>query len=340
VLGDHLDDVIAEHPDGTQVVTRLYDDRSKSVLTKVDSPDLGMRWNLNPYRGCEHGCIYCYARPTHEYLGFSSGLDFETRIMVKRDAPELLREAIASPKWDREAISLSGVTDPYQPVESKLGITRRCLEVMQELRQPVSIITKSRLVLRDLDLLADLHRDGLASAAISITTLDPSLPAKMEPRAASPNARLETIRRLSDAGIPVCVLMAPIIPGLTDHEIPALLRAAREAGATSAGYVLLRLPYQIKALFLEWLERHFPDRAAHVESLIRQTRGGDLYRSQFFERQRGTGAHAHSIGQSFRLFSKRLAFNQHRPAMFQSSPPQPHTAARPTQQPTQLGLFD
>lgn len=310
VLGEHLDEIAAERPDGTQVLTRIYEDDSKTVVNPVDSPDLSMmKWTLNPYRGCEHGCIYCYARPTHETLGFSSGLDFETRIVAKRQAPALLRKTLNSPRWDGEPIMLSGVTDPYQPVEAKLGITRACIETLLEFRQPMAVITKNRLVLRDLDLLSAMHKHGLVGAAVSITTLDHSLAAKMEPRASSPRDRLETVRQLAAAGIPVTVMMAPIIPGLTDHEIPAVLRAAAEAGATSAAYVLLRLPFQIKDLFLEWLARHFPDRAAKVESLIRQTRGGELYDSEFFSRQRGRGGHAEQIQQAFAVFKKRCGLD-------------------------------
>jgi DNA repair photolyase len=320
VLGDYLDEIAAERPDGTQVLTRIYDDTSKTVVNRVDSPDLpGMVWTLNPYRGCEHGCIYCYARPTHEYLGFSCGLDFETRIVAKRGAPELLRAALSSPKWKFEPISMSGVTDPYQPIEAKLGITRRCLEVMAELGQPVGVITKNRLILRDLDVLSSMAREGLASAAVSITTLDHDLAMKMEPRAASPRARLETVSRLAAAGVRVTVMMAPVIPGLTDHEIPALLKAAKEAGATGAGHILLRLPYQIKDLFLEWLQRQFPDRAAHVESLIRDARGGELYDARFHVRQRGEGARARQIDQTFALFKKRYGLDGGRGASDDSS---------------------
>ena len=315
ILGDHLDEVVADAPDGTQVRTQVFRDASRSVVTKVDSPDLGLSWTLNPYRGCEHGCIYCYARPTHEYLGFSSGLDFETRIMVKTDAPELLRKFLGSSAWDGAPISFSGVTDPYQPVESKLRITRRCLEVLLEHRQPVSVITKNKLILRDLDILSGLCAYGLVRCAVSLTTLDNDVAAKMEPRASSPRARIETIRSLAAAGIPVCAMLAPIIPGLTDREIPALLKAAADAGATSAGYVLLRLPYQIKALFTEWLARNFPARAAHLESLIRGCRGGSLYQSAFFERQRGTGEHAAQIAQAFAVFSKRTGLDGGRGAM-------------------------
>lgn len=324
VLGEHLDEIAAERPDGTQVITRIYSDTTRSIVNPVDSPDLaGMKWTLNPYRGCEHGCIYCYARPTHEQLGFSSGLDFETRIVAKREAPALLRKTLASPKWRGEAIMLSGVTDPYQPVESKLRITRACVEVMLEFRQPVTLITKNRLILRDLDLLSALHAHGLVGCAVSLTTLDAGLAANMEPRASSPRDRLETIRRISSAGIPVCVMVAPVVPGLTDHEIPTLLKAAAEAGATSAGYVLLRLPYQIKDLFLEWLSRHFPDRAARVESLVRQSRGGALYESGFFTRQRGRGEHAEQIGQAFEVFKRRYGLNAKAAASARPRPERP-----------------
>ncbi len=330
VLGEHLDEIAAEHPDGTQVITRIYDDASKSVVNKVDSPDLpGMKWTLNPYRGCEHGCIYCYARPYHEYLGLSSGLDFETKIMAKRDAAALLRKALSSPKWDGEPISFSGVTDPYQPIEAKLGITRQCLQVLVDFGQPVSVITKNKLILRDLDLLSKLNERGLVSCAISLTTVDNSLASKMEPRASSPAGRLEAIRALSGAGIPVCVMMAPIIPAVNDREIPAVLKAASEAGARSAGYVLLKLPHQIKDLFLDWLRRHFPDRAGHVESLIRAARDGALNDPGFFSRQRGRGAHAEQIGNVFKVFKRKYGLEG--PAWV--TPPKP--AARP--QPT---LFD
>ncbi|MEX2217814.1 MAG: PA0069 family radical SAM protein [Phycisphaerales bacterium] len=311
VLGDYLDEVAAERPDGTQVLTRLYDDRSRAALNKVvDSPDIGFEWTVNPYRGCEHGCIYCYARPFHEYLGFSSGLDFETRIVVKRSAPARLRAALARPSWRGTPIVMSGVTDPYQPVEAKLRVTRGCLEVMAECRQPVAIITKSRLVLRDLDLLTALAKEKAASVALSITTLDHDLAAKMEPRASSPRARLEAVERLAAAGGPVRVMVAPIVPGLTDHEIPQILKAAAEAGADGAGYVLLRLPHQVKALFLEWLGQHFPDRASHVESQLRGARGGQLYDPRYFARQRGEGARADQIRQAFDVFRARFGLDR------------------------------
>lgn len=329
VLGEHLDEIAIENPDGTRAVTHVYSDASKTVVNPVDSPDLGFHWTLNPYRGCEHGCIYCYARPTHEYLGFSCGLDFETRIVAKRDAAEVLRKTLDTPKWCGEPIMLSGVTDPYQPIESKLGITRECLKVLLDQRQPIWIITKNRLILRDSDLLAALHEHGLVHIAVSITTLDNSLAATMEPRASSPGARLDAVSKINAMGIPVTVMMAPMIPGLNDVEIPALLKAAADAGATSAGYILLRLPYQIKALFLEWLQRHFPDRAAHVEGLIRESRDGELNDSRAFVRFKGEGARALQIKQTFDLFKRRNGLDRKIPSL----------EPRPRKLPPQMSLF-
>jgi DNA repair photolyase len=313
ILGEHLDDVLAERPDGSKVVTRIYDDTTRTVVNKVDSPDIGFNWTVNPYRGCEHGCIYCYARPSHELLGLSCGLDFETRITAKREAPVLLRKFLADPKWNREPIVMSGITDPYQPVEAQLRITRGCLEAMVDYGQPVSIITKNRLITRDLDLLGELQQSGSVSCAVSITTLDHALAASMEPRASSPAARLAAVRQLASAGIPVHVMVAPIIPALNDHEAPAILEAAAEAGAVGAGYVMLRLPHQIKDLFLDWLARTVPDRAAHVESQLRAMRDGDLYDAQWFTRQRGNGARAEQIAQSFKVFKRRFGLDRPRP---------------------------
>ena len=315
VLGEHLDQVLAESPHGTQVQTKVLPDQTKSFINPVDSPDLSMKWTVNPYRGCEHGCIYCYARPGHEYLGMSSGLDFETIILAKHDAPALLRRELAKRSWRGEAITMSGVTDCYQPVERELQITRKCLEVFVECRQAVGIITKSKLILRDLDLLAKLHEHRAVHVAISITSLDNDLASKMEPRASSPRDRLQTVRALAAAGIPVTVMTAPILPGINDREIPALLEAAADAGATSAGWVMLRLPYQIKDLFLEWLQRHFPDRAAKVESFIREMHGGDLYDSRHFVRQRGQGPMAQQIAATFRLFAKKYGLEKQRHAL-------------------------
>jgi len=302
----------AEHG---QVPTRFYRDASRSVLAENQSPDLGFRWSLNPYRGCEHGCAYCYARPTHEYLGFSAGLDFERRIMVKADAPGLLRRALAAPSWRAEPIALSGNTDCYQPVERHLDLTGRCLDVLAEARNPVMIVTKSALVERDLDRLRPLATAAAVHVSISVTTLDADLSARLEPRAARPERRLEAIARLAAAGVPVSVLVAPVIPGLTDREIPEILRAAAAAGARGAGWVLLRLPSPLPALFEEWLRAHVPDRADHVLARIRDTRGGRLSDATFGSRQRGTGAYASQIGQLFDVSARRAGLANAMPVL-------------------------
>lgn len=315
VLGEHLDEQLREHPCGQQVRTQVFEDDTRSILNRVDSPDLGFNWTVNPYRGCEHGCIYCYARPGHEFLALSSGLDFETRIFAKPEAPRLLRQALSRPSWQGEPIVFSGVTDCYQPIEAKLAITRACLEVCAELAQPVSIVTKNKLVLRDLDLLTQLAAHNAASVAVSITSLDNALASKMEPRASAPRERLETIRQLAAAGIPTHVMVAPIIPALNEPEVAAILKAAAEAGARDAGYVLLRLPHQIKALFEEWLARHFPDRASRVLNTLRDMHGGELYNADFFHRQRGAGPRAEQIGAAFALFKRRAGLgNSARPS--------------------------
>jgi DNA repair photolyase len=308
VLGDHLDHERAENPDaanGAQVQTSILDEDTKTVLNHVESPDIGFSWSINPYRGCEHGCIYCYARPGHEFLGLSSGLDFETKIFAKPRAPELLRRALFNPKWTGEYIMMSGVTDPYQPAERDREISRGCLKVMAEFRQAVAIITKNKLILRDLDILRELNQWQGVHVAISLTSLDNDLAHKMEPRASSPKSRLEAIEGLASAGIPVRVMTAPIIPGLNDREIPALLIAAADAGAKAAGFVTLRLPFQIKDLFLDWLKREFPQRAAHVESLIRQMHGGELYSTNWFQRQKGQGPFAKQLAETFKLFKRK-----------------------------------
>lgn len=312
VLGEHRDTLREEHPDGVHLRREVIHDASRTIINHVDSPDIGFKWTVNPYRGCEHGCIYCYARPGHEYLGLSCGLDFETKIHAKVDAPELLRSALMKESWAGETIVMSGVTDPYQPLERELEITRRCLEVMAEFRQPVALITKNRLITRDVDVLARLAGHRCASAAVSLTTLDNKLASIMEPRASSPGDRLAAIRELSAAGVPVTVMTGPIIPRINDHEIPALLTAAAEAGASSGGYTFIRLPYQIKDLFLEWLSRHFPDRAAHVQSLVRQSRGGSLYDAAWFQRHRGQGEIAAQIGTTFKLFAARTGLDRPR----------------------------
>jgi DNA repair photolyase len=279
--------------------TQFLKDRSRTVITRNDSPDVGFGAGVNPYRGCEHGCIYCYARPTHEYLGFSAGLDFESKIMVKEDAPELLRRELSSPKWQPEVIFMSGVTDCYQPVERKLKLTRRCLEVLAEFRNPVAIVTKNFLVTRDLDLLSELARHHAAAVSISVTTLDPGLRKIMEPRTSPPAARLAAIRRLSDAGIPAGVMVAPVIPGLTDHEIPAILAAAAGAGAVSAHFTVVRLPHGVAPLFEKWLATHFPDRKEKVLNRLRALRGGRLYDAQWGKRMRGEGIFAGQLATLF-----------------------------------------
>jgi DNA repair photolyase len=279
--------------------TQFLRDHSASIISRNDSPDLGFGAGVNPYRGCEHGCIYCYARPTHEYLGFSAGLDFESKIMVKLDAPELLRRELSSPKWQSQVIFMSGVTDCYQPVERKLKLTRSCLEVLAEFRNPVAVVTKNFLVTRDLDLLAELARHHCVSVGISITTLDTDLRKIMEPRTSPPEARLNAIQKLAEAGIPVGVAVAPVIPGLTDHEMPAILKAAAAAGASFAWFTVVRLPHAVAPLFEKWLETHFPGRKEKVLNRIRTMRGGKLYESKWGERMSGNGIFADQIAQMF-----------------------------------------
>lgn len=279
--------------------TQFFRDHSKSIISYNDSPDIGFEASINPYRGCEHGCAYCYARPYHEYLGFSSGLDFETKIVVKEDAPELLRKELSSPKWKPQVLAMSGVTDPYQPIERTLKITRRCLEVLAEFRNPTAIVTKNFLVTRDIDLLRELARFEAVGVFVSLTTLDAGLARAMEPRTAQPAARLRAVEMLANAGVPVGVLVAPVVPALNEPEMPAILAAAGRAGASYAGYVVLRLPYAVKTLFEDWLHRHFPDRAEKVLNRIREMRGGKLNEAQFGSRMKGEGIFAEQIKQLF-----------------------------------------
>ena len=275
------------------------------MLAENRSPDVPFTYSLNPYRGCEHGCAYCYARPSHEYLGFSAGLDFETKILVKEDAPELLARHLTKPTWQPQPIAISGNTDAYQPVERKLELTRRCLEVLQRFRNPVQIITKNALVQRDLDILSDLASHDAAGVAVSITTLDTDLVRKLEPRTSSPSRRLETVRALSQAGVRTTVLIAPVIPGLTDHELPRIVEACAEAGAESVGYILLRLPLTVAPLFEDWLERHFPDRRRKVLHKLEQLREGRLNDPRFGHRMRGTGPLADHIRTVFQVAARR-----------------------------------
>jgi DNA repair photolyase len=289
--------------------TVYLDDQSQSIVATNDSPDVGFNYSVNPYRGCAHGCSYCFARPGHEYLGMSAGLDFETKIMVKRRAPEMFRAFLARPQWKPETIMFSGVTDCFQPVERQLRLTRGCLEVAAECRQPVALITKNALITRDVDVLAELAAHRAVHVALSITTLDRDLARAMEPRTSTPEARLRAIGELSAAGVPAMVMIGPVIPGLNDSEIPAILKAAREAGAGRAAYVLLRLPSTVREVFLDWLHRERPNHAAKVESFIRATRGGQLYNSKWGERQRGKGIIAEQIEQTFRVFAKRYGLD-------------------------------
>ena len=293
------------------LTTQFYRDLSRTIIAHNNSPDVGFESSVNPYRGCEHGCIYCYARPTHEYLGFSAGLDFESRIMVKEDAPELLAAELSQPRWKPQVLVMSGVTDPYQPVERRLQITRRCLEVLARFRNPVGIITKNQLVTRDLDWLGELASHQAAAVNISITSLDPKLQRILEPRTSAPRARLEAIRQLRAAGVPVGVMTAPIIPGLTDHEVPAILAAAAEAGAQFAGYTVVRLPYAVAPLFERWLEEHFPDRKEKVLGRIRHLRGGErLNDPRFQSRMRGEGVFAEQIRDLFAAGCKRAGIGE------------------------------
>jgi DNA repair photolyase len=292
--------------------TQFLEDASESLLTKNDSPDVGFSYGLNAYRGCEHGCSYCFARPYHEYLGFSSGLEFETKIMVKLRAPELLRRELTAPRWQPQPIAMSGATDCYQPAERQFRLTRGCLEVCMDLRHPIFIITKNALVTRDRDLLGELARFQCISVNFSVTSLDIELAGKLEPRASRPAARLRAIRELTEAGIPVSVLVAPVIPGLNDHEIPAILEAVAAAGARSASYVLLRLPHAVKDVFTQWLDDHEPGKKARVLDRLRALRGGKLYDSEWGARMRGAGIFADQIRDLFHIAARRTGLDRDR----------------------------
>lgn len=289
--------------------TTLTPENARTIIARNDSPDIGFDRSINPYKGCEHGCIYCYARPSHAWMGLSPGLDFESRIFFKPQAASLLEQAFLAPRYRCKRIHIGGNTDPYQPVERDLKSTRSILEVMQRFNHPFSIITKSVLIARDADILGPMGKEGLASAFVSITTLDRGLARAMEPRASTPAKRLEAISRLADAGCPVGVGFAPVIPGLNDHELEAILEAAAKAGATRAMYVTLRLPLEIKDLFREWLADARPDRAARVMSLIRQTRGGKDYDADWSQRMKGTGPVAELIGTRFKAAVKRYGLD-------------------------------
>jgi len=288
--------------------TQFIKDSSRSIISWNDSPDLPYNAGLNPYRGCEHGCTYCYARPYHEYLGFSSGLDFETKILVKEDAPMLLREELQSPRWVPQVIAMSGVTDPYQPIERRLALTRKCLQVLTEFRNPVAIVTKNHLVTRDIDYLSTLARYKAVAVNLSMTTLDTQLARTLEPRTSSPAKRLEAIYKLTQSGIPVGVMVAPVIPGLTDHEVPALVAAAAEAGAKSAWHCVVRLPRAVGDLFTAWLETYYPLHKEKVLNRIREIRGGQLDDSQFHRRMEGEGKWAGQIRQIFEIACRKAGF--------------------------------
>ena len=300
----------------------------RSVITYNRSPDLPFDRSINPYRGCSHGCAYCYARPTHEYLGFSAGLDFESKIVVKRRAADLLRKVLSSPRWTPRTIGLSGNTDAYQPAERRLRITRRCLEVLAEYRNPVAIITKSYLVSRDIDILAELARHRAVSVVLSVTTLSNDLQRTMEPRASSPARRLGAIRVLADAGIPVGVNVAPVVPGLTEHEMPEILEAAADAGATFASYIVLRLPHGVKDIFDDWLERHVPARRSKVLNRVRELRGGELYDGRYAVRGRGEGPWADHLDSLFHVARQRLGLGSP-PKLSGASFRRPPCAERP-----------
>jgi DNA repair photolyase len=288
--------------------TQFIEDDTQSILTRNDSPDVPFTYSVNPYRGCEHGCAYCFARPTHEYLGFSAGLDFETKIVVKVRAPELLRKELSSPKWKPETVALSGVTDCYQPIERKLELTRRCLAVLAEFRNPVSIITKNHLVTRDIDLYRELAAHQAVRVNISITTLDARLAKKLEPRASPPLRRLRAIEELAAAGIPVCLLMAPCIPGLNDHEMLNIFTAAANAGARDAGFTPLRLPGAVAGIFAQWLDIHAPDKKEKILNRVREMRGGKLNDPRFGARMRGAGFYAEQMAAMYKVAWKAAGF--------------------------------
>jgi DNA repair photolyase len=315
------------------IKTEVIHDATRSIITRNKSPDISFEQSINPYRGCEHGCIYCFARPTHAYLGMSPGVDFESRLFAKPNAAALLAKELSAPGYVPKVIAMGTNTDPYQPLEKKMRITRSILEVLRDFRHPVAIVTKSPLILRDIDILSDMAQMGLAKAALSVTTLDRKLARIMEPRAGTPTRRLQAVQGLSDAGIPTGVMFAPAIPALNDHEMEAVLSAAAGHGARWAGYVLLRLPLEIKDLFREWLEANAPDRAKHVMTLVRQMRGGKDYDSNWNTRMTGTGAYAQVMARRFHMAVKRLGMNQ------TQAPLAVHKFRRPARLGDQLALF-
>jgi DNA repair photolyase len=313
--------------------TEVLRDATRSIIARNTSPDISFNQSINPYRGCEHGCIYCFARPTHAYLGLSPGLDFESKLLVKPDAARLLEAELRKPSYKPQIIAMGTNTDPYQPIEREWRVTRSILQVLAEFKHPVGIVTKSALITRDIDILAPMAAEGLVKVALSVTTLDRKLARQMEPRAATPERRLETLRALSSAGIPTGVMTAPIIPALNDEEMESILAAAAQVGVVQAGYTLLRLPLEIKDLFREWLEAQVPDRAKHVMSLIRSMRGGKDYDSNWGTRMTGTGSYANLIAQRFAIATKRLGLNERRVELDASK------FRRPPREGDQLALF-
>jgi DNA repair photolyase len=331
---DFVPDYDELDPEAPGPGTVFLRDTTRTIIARNDSPDVGFDASVNPYRGCEHGCIYCFARPTHEYFGLSAGLDFETKIFVKHDAPELLRQALANPRWEPEVIAMSGVTDCYQPIERKLRLTRRCLEVLAEFRNPVTIITKNHLVTRDADLLGEMAAWGGASVNVSITSLDEKLQRVMEPRTSTPKRRLAAVEALAKAGVPVRVLAAPMIPGLNDHELPAILKASAEAGARGSAYIPLRLPWAVKELMDTWLATHFPDRREKVLHRIREIRGGKLNDPEFGSRMRGQGQYAAQLAVLYRAAARKAGIDGALPPLSTAHFRRPHDRRG------QLALFD
>jgi DNA repair photolyase len=309
---EYVPDMDAYDPDQPPPQTQLFRDTTRRIIARNDSPDVGFEFSINPYRGCEHGCIYCYARPTHEYFGLSAGLDFETKIFAKLHAAELLRHELLRPSWKGDLIAISGVTDCYQPVERKLKITRSCLEVLLEFQNPTALITKNHLITRDVDLLSEMSKYDGVGVSVSITSLRNEIQHVMEPRTSVPAKRLHAVEVLAKAGVPVNVMVAPVVPGLTDHEIPAIIKAAYEAGARSAGYITLRLPWAVKDLFERWLGQHFPERKDKVLNRVRELRDGKLYDPTFGVRMRGEGVFADQIEGLFDAACRKYGMNEQR----------------------------
>ncbi|CUH76892.1 PA0069 family radical SAM protein [Tropicibacter naphthalenivorans] len=295
--------------------TVVREERPRSVINYVRSPDLPFDRTVNPYRGCEHGCIYCFARPTHAYLGLSPGLDFETQLIARPDAPEVLARELRAHRYDCAPLSIGSNTDPYQPVERDRGITRACLEVLRDFRHPVAIVTKGTLIERDIDILSDMAAKGLARVGISVTTLDAQLSRRMEPRCPPPARRLAVIQRLTEAGVPVRVMASPLVPALTDPELEAIVTAGAEAGATAASWIMLRLPREVAGLWQDWLAEHYPDRAGRIMGHLRDMHGGEVYSSEWFKRMRGEGPYAQLIGQRFNRVVRALGLDQRQPPL-------------------------